>query len=52
MKRFRNSTNPEQKKVIKWKLKAGITWEMIEMMTITDEVLKKYFDKIEVKIVD
>ena len=52
MKRFKNSSDPEQKKVIKWKLKAGITWETIDMMTITDEMLEKYFDKIEVKIVD
>ena len=47
MKRYNNSSDPDEKKVIKWKLKAGITWGMIEMMTITDEVLKKYFDKVE-----
>ena len=52
MKRFRNSSNPEPKQSFKWKLKAGITWETIDMMTITDEMLEKYFDKIEVKIVD
>ena len=52
MKRYNNSSDPEEKKVIKWKLKAGITWGMIEMMTITDEVLEKYFDKVEVEIVD
>ena len=52
MKRFRNKTNPESKQLFKWELKAGITWEMIELMTITDEVLEKYFDKVEVKIVD
>ena len=49
MKRYNNSSDPEQKKVIKWKLKPGITWGMIEMMTITDEVLEKYFDKVEVE---
>ena len=48
MKRYNNSSDPEEKKVIKWKLKAGITWGMIEMMTITDEILEKYFDKVEV----
>ena len=52
MKIYKNSSDPEEKKVIKWKLKSGITWGMIELMTITDEVLEKYFDKIEVKIVD
>ena len=49
MKRYNNSSDPEEKKVIKWKLKTGITWGMIEMMTITDEVLEKYFDKVEVE---
>ena len=49
MKRFKNSSDPEEKKVIKWKLKAGITWEMIEMLEITNEVLEKYFDKVEVE---
>ena len=47
MKRFKNSIDPEEKKVIRWKLKAGITWGMIEMMEITDEVLDKYFDKVD-----
>ena len=47
MKRYNNSSDPEEKKIIKWKLKAGITWGMIEMMTITNEVLEKYFDKVE-----
>ena len=49
MKRYNNSSDLEEKKIIKWKLKAGITWGMIEMMTITDEVLEKYFDKVEVE---
>lgn len=49
MKRFRNSSNPEPKQSFKWKLKAGITWGMIELMTITDEMLEKYFDKVEVE---
>ena len=49
MKRYKNSSDHEEKKVIKWKLKAGITWGMIELMTITDEVLEKYFDKVEVE---
>lgn len=52
MKRFKNSSDHEEKKVIKWKLKAGITWGMIEMMEMTDEVLEKYFDKVEVETVD
>ena len=49
MKRYNNSSDPEPKQSFKWKLKAGITWEMIEMMTITGEVLEKYFDKVEVE---
>ena len=49
MKRFKNSSNPKKKKVVKWKLKAGITWETIELMTITNEVLEKYFDRVEVQ---
>ena len=49
MPRFRNKTNLEPKQLFKWKLKAGITWEMIELMTITDEVLEKYFEKVEVE---
>lgn len=49
MKRYNNSSDPEEKKVIKWKLKAGVTWGMIELMEITDEVLEKYFDKVEVE---
>ena len=49
MKRYKNSSDPEEKKIIKRKLKAGITWGMIELMTITDEVLEKYFDKVEVE---
>ena len=47
MKRYNNSNNPESKQLFKWKLKAGINWGMIEMMTITDEMLEKYFDKTE-----
>ena len=47
MKRYKNSSNPEPKKSIKWKLKSGITWKMIELQgDITEEVLEKYFDKI------
>lgn len=49
MKRYNNSSDHEEKKVIKWKLKAGITWGMIELMTITDEILEKYFDEVEVE---
>ena len=49
MKRYNNSSDHEEKKVIKWKLKAGITWGMIEMLEITDEILEKYFDKVEVE---
>ena len=30
MKRFKNSSNPEPKQSVKWKLKSGITWEMVE----------------------
>ena len=47
MKRFKNSSNPEPKNSIKWKLKKGITWDMVEIAReMTEEVLKKYFDKI------
>ena len=48
MKRFKNSSNPEPKQSVKWKLKSGITWEMVETAgEITDEVLEKYFEKVE-----
>ena len=48
MKRFKNSSNPEPKQFVKWKLKKGITWDMVEAAgEITDEVLEKYFDKVE-----
>ena len=44
MKRFKNSSNPEPKHFVKWKLKKGITWDKVEAAgKITDEVLKKYF---------
>lgn len=47
MKRFKNSSNPEPKQSVKWKLKKGMTWDMVEAAGgITNEVLKKYFDKI------
>ena len=48
MKRFKNSSNPEPKQSVKWKLKSDVTWEMVEFAgEITDEVLEKYFDKVE-----
>ena len=48
MKRFKNSSNPDPKQSIKWKLKKGITWDMVEAVgKITDEVLEKYFYKME-----
>ena len=48
MKRFKNSSNPEPKQSVKWKLKSGITWGMVESAgEITDEVLDKYFNKME-----
>ena len=48
MKRYKNSSNPEPKKSVKWKLKPGITWDMVELQgEITEEVLDKYFDKVE-----
>lgn len=47
MKRFKNSSSPEPKKSVKWKLKSGITWDEIELQgEITEEILEKYFDKI------
>ena len=47
MKRFKNSSNPEPKQSVKWKLKSDVTWEMVESAgEITDEALEKYFDKI------
>ena len=50
MKRYNNSSDPEEKKVIKWKLKAGITWGMIELVEhMTDEQMMIYFDKVEVE---
>ena len=46
MKRFKNSSTPEPKQLVKWKLKSGITWEMVEKhREITEEILEKYFDK-------
>ena len=51
MKRYKNSSNPEPKNSVKWKLKKGITWEMVEAAwKITDEVLEKYFDKVETTV--
>ena len=48
MKRYNNSSGPEEKKVIKWKLKAGITWDMVEFVEhMTDEQMMIYFDKVE-----
>ena len=48
MKRFKNSSNPEPKQSVKWKLKSDVTWEQVETAgEITDEVLEKYFDKVE-----
>ena len=48
MKRYNKTGNePEKKKSIKYKLKAGITWGMIEKLDITEEVLNKYFDKVD-----
>ena len=50
MKRYNNSSDPEEKKVIKWKLKAGITWNMVELVEqMTDEQMMIYFDKVEVE---
>ena len=47
MKRFKNSSNPEPKQLVKWKLKKSITWDMVEIAReTTEEVLEKYFDKI------
>ena len=51
MKRYKNSSNPEPKKSVKWKLKKGITWDIVESAgEITDEVLEKYFDKVETTV--
>ena len=48
MKGYKNSSSPEPKKSVKWKLKSDVTWEMVESAgEITDEVLEKYFDKVE-----
>ena len=48
MKRYKNSSSPEPKELVKWKLKSGITWDVVELQgEITDEVLEKYFDKVE-----
>ena len=53
MKRFKNSSDPEPKQSFKWKLKAGITWDMVELVEqTTDEQMMIYFDKVEVEIVD
>jgi hypothetical protein len=47
MKRYKNSSNPDPKKSARWKLKSGITWEVVESQgEITEEILEKYFDKI------
>ena len=48
MKRYKNSSNPKIKKQYKYKLKQQYTWDMIENLTITQAVLDKYFDKMEV----
>ena len=51
MKRYKNSSNPEPKKSVKWKLKKGITWDIVESAgEITEEVLEKYFDKVETTV--
>ena len=42
MKRYKNSSNPEPKQSIKWKLKSDVTWEMVETAgEITEEMLEK-----------
>ena len=47
MKRYKNSSNPEPKKSVRWKLKNGITWDVVESQgEITEEILEKYFYKI------
>jgi hypothetical protein len=47
MKRYKNSSNPDPKELVRWKLKSGITWEVVESQgEITEEILEKYFDKI------
>ena len=48
MKRYKNSSNPEFNQVIRWRLKKGITWDKVEAAgKITDEVIEKYFYKVE-----
>ena len=48
MKRFKNSSSPEANKLVRWKLKSGITWDVVELQgEITEEILEKYFDKVE-----
>jgi hypothetical protein len=47
IKRYKNSSNPDPKELVRWKLKSGITWEVVESQgEITEEILEKYFDKI------
>jgi hypothetical protein len=47
MKRYKNSSNPDPKELVRWKLKSGITWDVVELQgEITEEILEKYFDKI------
>ena len=51
MKRYKNSSNPEPKQPVKWKLKKGITWDIVEAAgELTEEVLEKYFDKEEATV--
>ena len=48
MKRYKNSSSPDPKTSVKWKLKSGITWDIVESQgEITEEILEKYFDKVE-----
>ena len=48
MKRYNKTENePDKKKIVKYKLKSGITWGMVELKgEITQEVIDKYFDTI------
>ena len=49
MKRYnKTGDEPEEKKTVKYVLKSGITWGMIEEQgEITEEVLNKYFEKVD-----
>ena len=48
MKRYKNSSSPEPKNLVRWKLKSGITWDVVESQgEITEEMLEKYFYKVE-----